>query len=136
MSKLDNNGFVEVAKASEIPNGKTKHIELEGKEIALVNVNGTFYAIADRCGHMNALLSLGNVTENTITCPFHGAKFDVRTGRKIGEPILNPPQEMEPLPKTWQKYMEHIGQLMSHIGTYDQEVYQIKVEGDKIRIKI
>ena len=83
MSKLDNNGFVEVAKASEIPNGKTKHIELEGKEIALVNVNGTFYAIADRCGHMNALLSLGNVTENTITCPFHALSSILGLGEKL-----------------------------------------------------
>jgi hypothetical protein len=42
---------------------------------------------------------------------------------------------MEPLPKIWQKYLEHAGQLMSHIKTYDQERYEVKVEGDSIRIK-
>jgi hypothetical protein len=42
---------------------------------------------------------------------------------------------MEPLPKTWQKYLEHAGQLMSHIKTYDQERYEVRVEEDSIKIK-
>lgn len=42
---------------------------------------------------------------------------------------------MEPLPKTWQNYMEQAGQLMSHIKTYDQETYEIQVEGDRIKIR-
>jgi hypothetical protein len=42
---------------------------------------------------------------------------------------------MEPLPKTWQKYLEHVGQLMSAIKTYDQERYEVIVEEDTIRIK-
>jgi nitrite reductase/ring-hydroxylating ferredoxin subunit len=37
----------------------------------------------DRCGHMNALLSMGNLTGNIVTCPFHGAKFDVSSGKKL-----------------------------------------------------
>ncbi|MGB6670877.1 MAG: Rieske 2Fe-2S domain-containing protein, partial [Candidatus Nitrosopolaris sp.] len=87
--------FVEVAKISEIPSGKMKRTEVNGKEIMIANVNGKFYALTDRCGHMNALLSMGNLTGNTVTCPFHGAKFDVTTGKKLTEPILTPPQEME-----------------------------------------
>jgi hypothetical protein len=51
------------------------------------------------------------------------------------EPILTPSQEMEPLPKTWQKYLEHAGQLMSHIITYDQERYEVRVEEGSIKIK-
>jgi len=93
--------FVEVAKISEIPSGKMKHTEVNGKEIMIANVNGKFYALTDRCGHMNAILSMGNLTGNTVTCPFHGAKFDVTTGKKLTEPILTPPQEMEPLPTNW-----------------------------------
>jgi hypothetical protein len=42
---------------------------------------------------------------------------------------------MEPLPKTWQNYMEQAGQLMSNIKTYDQETYEIQVEGDRIKIR-
>jgi nitrite reductase/ring-hydroxylating ferredoxin subunit len=128
--------FVEVAKISEIPSGKMKHTEVNGKEIMIANVNGMFYALTDRCGHMNALLSMGNLTGNTVTCPFHGAKFDVTTGKKLTEPILTPPQEMEPLPTTWQKFFENVGQLMSHIKTYDQTTYETRIDGDRIKIKV
>ena len=70
-SQFDN--FVEVGKGDEIPTGKIKHIEVDGKEIVIANANGKFYAIDDRCAHMNAPLSLGNLTRNVVTCPFHGA---------------------------------------------------------------
>lgn len=136
MSNQGNNSFVEAAKVDEIPSGKMKHIENNGKEIVIANVNGKFYALDDRCAHMNAPLSMGNLTANIVTCPFHGAKFDVTSGKKIAEPVLTPSQEMEPLPKMWQKFMDHAGQLMSHIRTYDQLTYEIKVEGNTVKVKI
>jgi Rieske [2Fe-2S] domain len=68
--------FIEVARVNEIPDGKMKHVEVEGKEALIANVGGKFYAISDRCGHMNALLSMGNLTGSTVTCPFHGSKSD------------------------------------------------------------
>ena len=43
---------------------------------------------------------------------------------------------MEPLPEKWQNYMENVGQLMSHIRTYNQQVYETKVDGDLIKIKV
>jgi nitrite reductase/ring-hydroxylating ferredoxin subunit len=130
------NEFVEIAKVSEISDGKMKHLEVDGKEVLIANVGGKFYAINDRCGHMNALLSMGNLTGNTVTCPFHGAKFDVTNGKKISEPILTPSQEMEPLPQTWQKFFENVGQLMAHIKTYDQIAYETKIDGDSVKIKL
>jgi nitrite reductase/ring-hydroxylating ferredoxin subunit len=133
---MSQNEFTEVAKVSEISDGKMKHVEVDGKEVLIANVGGKFYAISDRCGHMNALLSMGNLTGNIVICPFHGAKFDVTTGRKLSEPILTPSQEMEPLPQTWQKFFENVGQLMSRIKTYDQAVYQTKIDGDSIKIRI
>lgn len=128
--------FVEVGKVNEIPDGKMKHVEVDGKELLIANVGGKFYAISDRCGHMNALLSMGNLTGTTVTCPFHGSKFDVVTGKKLTEPVLTPPQGMEPLPQTWQKFFENIGQLMAHIKTYDQTTYETRVDGNSIRIKL
>ena len=113
-----------------------KHVEVEGKEALIANVAGKFYAISDRCGHMNALLSMGNLTGSTVTCPFHGSKFDVKTGKKLSEPILTPSQEMEPLPQTWQKFFEHVMKLMAHIKTYDQLTYEIRIDGDSIKIRI
>jgi uncharacterized short protein YbdD (DUF466 family) len=43
---------------------------------------------------------------------------------------------MEPVLKTWQKYLEHAGQLMVHVKTYDQEIYETIIEGDSVKIKI
>jgi nitrite reductase/ring-hydroxylating ferredoxin subunit len=132
----DNESYVEVAKIEEIPSGKMKHVELDGKEIVVANLNSKFYAMDDRCGHMNALLSMGNISnDGVVTCPFHGARFDITTGKKVKEPVLAPSQEMEPLPKTWQNYMEYAGQLMSHIKTYDQQTYEVLVDGNRIKIR-
>ena len=136
MSSNQGNNFVEVARVDDIPAGNMKHIEVGGKEIVIVNANGKFYALNDRCAHMNAPLSMGNLTGNIVTCPFHGAKFEVNSGKKVEEPVLTSSQEMEPLPKTWQKYLEYAGQLMSHIKTYDQPTYEVKVEGTTVKVKI
>ena len=129
--------FVEIAQVDEIPVGKMKYVEVQGKEIVISNIGGKLYAIDDRCGHMNARLSMGNISnDGIVTCPFHGARFDATTGKKVKEPVLTPSQQMEPLPKTWQNYLEHAGQLMSYIKTYDQQLYEVVVEGDRIKIKV
>lgn len=134
---MEKDQLLEVAKVDEIPLGKMKHVQVNGKEIVLSNVGGKFYAMDDRCGHMNARLSMGNVSSDSIvTCPFHGARFDVTTGKKVKEPVLTPSQQMEPLPKTWQNYLEHAGELMSYIKTYDQQTYEVQVEGNVIKIRI
>jgi nitrite reductase/ring-hydroxylating ferredoxin subunit len=59
MSKSATNAeeYVEVAKANEIANSQMKHVQVKGKEILIANIDRKFYALNDRCGHMNALLS-------------------------------------------------------------------------------
>ena len=104
----------------EIPLGKMKHVEMQGKEIVISNVGGKFYAMEDRCAHMNARLSMGSISNDGIV--FHGARFDATTGKKIKEPVITPSQQMEPLPKSWQSYLEHAGELMSYIKTYDLDI--------------
>jgi nitrite reductase/ring-hydroxylating ferredoxin subunit len=133
---MTKNEFVEVAKVKDIPDGKMKHVEVDGREVLVANVGGKYFAINDRCGHMNALLSMGNLKGHTVTCPFHGSTFDITTGKKLSEPILTPSQEMEPLPQTWQKFFENVGQLMAHIKTYDQTTYETRVDGDSVKIKL
>ena len=130
-----NQDYIEAGKVSEIGKGHMKHVEINGKEIAIANLDGKFYAFANRCGHMNARLSRGNINQNVVTCPFHAAKFDITSGKKIGGPVLETPPGMEPLPPSWQKYMGIVGQEMSFIKTYDQEIYDVRVEGDSIKIK-
>ena len=128
--------YIEVAKTSQIDDGQLMHIEISDKEILIANINGKFYAMDDRCSHMNARLSLGNISKNIVTFPFHAAKFEVTSGKKIGEPVLSIPPEMEPLPPNWKKYMDYVGQQMSFIKTKDQKIYDIKVDGDNIKIRI
>lgn len=130
-----NQEYVEVGKVSDIGDKKIKHVEINGKEIAIANIDGKFHAFSDRCGHMNARLSRGNIDKNIVTCPFHAAKYDITTGKKVGEPVLEIPQGMDPLPPSWQKYMEYIGQEMALIKTYDQETYEVKIEGNSIKVK-
>ncbi len=70
-----------VGKASDIPSGKMQKFTVDGKEILVVNVEGTYYAINDTCTHAGASLSEGNLDNSVITCSWHGAKFDCKTGR-------------------------------------------------------
>ena len=78
--------FVKVAKIGEIAPGEGKAVEAGGKRIALFNVDGTFYAIDDTCTHRGGPLSEGMVVGTEVTCPWHGAAFDVTTGSVLGAP--------------------------------------------------
>lgn len=78
--------FVKVAKTDEIVPGQGKMIEVGGKKIALFNVEGSFHAIDDTCTHRGGPLSEGSLDGNEVTCPFHGARFDVTTGGVLGPP--------------------------------------------------
>ena len=100
-------------------------------------IDEKFYAFDDTCGNMNALLSSDNiVTDNIVTCLFRRIRFDITTGAKIKDPILTPSQENETTTKNMAKVLQYAGQLMAHIKTYDQEIYETIIEGDSIKIKI
>ena len=75
--------FVKVAKTNDIPLGKMKHVEIEGMEILIANVEGKFYAVGDRCPHLHAKVSEGTLNKTIVTCPRHLSTFDVTTGRVI-----------------------------------------------------
>ena len=129
--------FVEVAKADEIPAGKMKHIEVNSKEIMLVNLDGKFYALSDRCSHTNARLSLGTLNGKVVTCPLHGARFDITTGKKVKDPMeLDLSKLPEPIPESLQKIFANSARIISIIKTYDQDSYETKVEGEKVEVKI
>ena len=129
--------FVEVAKADEIPAGKMKHIEVNSKEIMLANLDGKFYALSDRCSHTNARLSLGTLNGKVVTCPLHGARFDITTGKKVKDPMeLDLSNLPEPIPESLQKVFANSARIISIIKTYDQDSYETKVEGEKVEVKI
>ncbi len=78
--------FVKVAKAGDVSPGKGMMVEVNGKKIALFNVEGSFYAIDDTCTHRGGPLSQGFLEEKQVRCPWHGALFDVTSGEVVGPP--------------------------------------------------
>lgn len=74
-------GKIIVGKASDLPPGKMQKVAVDGKDVLVANVDGTFYAINDTCTHAGASLSEGSLEDCTITCGWHGAKFDCKTGK-------------------------------------------------------
>jgi len=86
--------FVRVASAREIPPGAARRVSVAGRMIALFNLGGSFYALDDRCPHEGGFLSLGTLDGSRVSCPVHGAVFDLCTGQAL-EP---PAGETTPLP--------------------------------------
>ena len=78
--------FVRVAGVDEVAPGKAKLIQVAGKEVALFNVGGAFHAIDNSCSHVGGPLCEGEVDGSEVTCPWHGAVFDVTTGKALGPP--------------------------------------------------
>jgi 3-phenylpropionate/trans-cinnamate dioxygenase ferredoxin subunit len=105
--------FVKVADTSDIPNGKMKMVKLEEKEILIANINGNYYAIANRCTHAGGDLSKGSLEGSVVTCPKHGSKFDVTTGKVVSGPKI----------------------LFLHPKINDEPSYELKVEGNEILLK-
>ena len=128
--------YAEVAKVSDIEKGKMKNVQIEGRDILIANVDGKFYAIDDRCGHMNALLSMGKLVGKTVICPFHFAQFDVTNGKKIKDPVAESFKDVDKLPKQMQDFLVYAKTLVDPVKTYDIQCYEVKIEGNKIFIKI
>jgi len=79
-----------VAKKSDIPQGKLKVFVVDGESIAICNIDGNFYAFKNECSHMDFPLTRGIIMGETITCPAHGSKFNLRTGEVLSMPAAYP----------------------------------------------
>lgn len=79
-----------VAQASDIPPGSARRVVIDGCEILLCNVDGSFYAIEDVCTHDGGPLDQGTLEGACVVCPRHGATFDVRTGEALTLPAVMP----------------------------------------------
>lgn len=91
----------------EIEPGSAKLVEVEGKEIALFNCDGEYYAIDNECTHVGGPLCEGDLDGETVVCPWHGGEFNIKTGE-----VLAPPAE------------ENVTS------------YKVSVEGDSIKIEV
>ena len=82
--------WVKVARAADVQEGRAKVVEAAGKRLALARVGGQVYAVQDLCTHDNGPLGEGEVIGETIECPRHGARFDVKTGQPVTLPAVMP----------------------------------------------
>jgi len=80
--------YFEIVPASELPAGERLFVEIEGKQIVIFNIAGQFFSIADVCSHDDGPVGEGDIEGYNITCPRHGAEFDVRTGKVTQMPAV------------------------------------------------
>lgn len=98
--------FKDAATVQEIEPGEGMVVELDGREIALFNVDGAYYALENTCCHRGGPLGEGRLDGSTVTCPWHLWQFDVKNGE-----CQNSPGD--------------------RVRAYD-----VIVEGDRVRVKI
>jgi glycine betaine catabolism B len=106
MSFVLSEDFVKVADTKDIQPSHMKEVEVDGENICVVNIEGKYYAIGSICTHEGGPLADGTLDGYEVECPWHGSKFNVRTGE-----VKNPPAS-EPEP-----------------------AYEVKVDGNNILIK-
>jgi 3-phenylpropionate/trans-cinnamate dioxygenase ferredoxin subunit len=106
--------FVNVAEVSQLPQDQMMMVTVEGKRILLANVDGAYYAIDNKCSHLGGSLANGDLSGSVVTCPRHGAQFDVRTGNTVGKAKI----------------------AMIKMQVKDQESYQVKIEGENILLGV
>ena len=82
--------WLAVARVEEFPPGSVRRVAGEDGPIAVFNVAGRYYAIADICSHEEATLSDGVVAGEEIVCPRHGAHFSLRSGEALSPPAYEP----------------------------------------------
>ena len=80
--------YVTVARVADIPEGRVKVVSVGGEQIALANVEGSVFAIEDRCSHDDGPLGEGRLRGSELECPRHGARFDVKSGRPLCLPAV------------------------------------------------
>src|SRR6476659_1945296 len=98
--------FVKVADTRDLQPSHMKEVEVEGENIGVVNIEGKYHAIGSICRHEGGPLAGGSLGGYEVECPWHGSKFDVRTGE-----VTSPPaSEAEP-------------------------TYEVKVEGSNILVR-
>lgn len=102
-----NMGFVKAAFVNDINAGTMMKVEIEDREICLANVNGTFYAIGNRCTHAHCLLSDGSLDGSNVKCSCHFSVFNIQTGAIVKGPARQP-----------------------------EPTYQVKTEGDQVLINV
>jgi 3-phenylpropionate/trans-cinnamate dioxygenase ferredoxin subunit len=79
-------GWIDVVVVDELEAGEVTVVDVGDAEVAVFNIDGEFYALADVCTHDGGTLADGTVEGHEIECPRHGARFDIRSGKVTAPP--------------------------------------------------
>jgi len=101
-----------VGSLSDFAGGHAVKREVEGETVLVVNVGDTMCAVSNTCPHRGGDLSTGEIADGKVTCPRHGAIFDVRTGKNL----------------------EGAKILVKRIATSDLQSYSVELDGDSVFI--
>jgi 3-phenylpropionate/trans-cinnamate dioxygenase ferredoxin subunit len=82
--------FVDIATVEDLPNGERIFLEVKGEPVVVFNIAGELFAIGDVCTHDDGALGDGVLEGYEIICPRHGARFDVRSGKAMALPAVQP----------------------------------------------
>lgn len=87
--------FVAVAKVDEVPAGEKKVVDVNGVSVILVHTKDKLFAVRNLCSHAYETLECGRVRAGWISCPVHGARFDLETGKPLNPPATMPIETYE-----------------------------------------
>ena len=82
--------FVKVAETKDVQASQMIAVEVNGEKVCIANVEGRYYAIGNVCTHMGGPLAEGKLEEHVVQCPWHGSRFDIRTGEVVRPPAMRP----------------------------------------------
>ena len=80
--------YLDIAPASELPNGERLFVEVESKSLVIFNIADQYFAIGDICSHDDGPVGDGDLEGFNVVCPRHGGEFDVRTGKAVQLPAV------------------------------------------------
>ena len=82
--------FVRLARLEEVPNGAVRPFDVAGTPIILCHTKDQIFAVVNECSHANEKLECGRMRSGWISCPVHGARFDLATGEPMNPPATRP----------------------------------------------
>lgn len=88
--------YIKIAEIKDFLKNQLQVFNAKGQEILVINVEGEVFAIENRCPHMRYPLFFGSLEGDTLTCGFHSAKFNVKTGKSLG-PVTSEPLKTFPV---------------------------------------
>ena len=96
MSSAAPTGYRRVASVSEVPPNRTLSVEIDADlRVCLANADGRIYAFRDNCTHKDFPLSAGEIDDSQIECAWHGARFDMKSGRAVRLQAIKPVRTYE-----------------------------------------